>query len=115
MKRYIMASEIPNDIINQAVYHAESSGDKRGTTIDIPNHKIVIVFGTGTTEDDLDELFAKDIGLGDWFIQNGFDVSVETKDVEYLTKGTFNARAMRRDNAGNRRCLRNRLVMTVTW
>ena len=112
MKRYIKASEIPNDVMQQAIYHAESSGDKRGTVIDIPNHKIVITFGAGITGENL---FDTDIGLGDWFIKNGFDVSVETKDVEYLTKGTLNTRAMRRENAGNKRWLKNRLVMTITW
>lgn len=112
MKRYIRASEISKDIMDQAVYHAESSGDSRGTVIDIPNHKIVIVFGSGITKDGL---FDPEIGLGTWFVNNGFNVETEVKDVEYLTKGALNTRAMRRENAGNKRVLRNRVVMTITW
>lgn len=113
MKRYIKASEIPFDIIRQAEEQARSSGDSKGTIIDIPNHKIVIVFGAGVSDES--DLFDPEIGLGTWFIQNGFNVDTEVRDVEYLTKGTFNARAMRRENAGNRRVLKNRLVMTITW
>ena len=112
MKLYIRASQISNDIINQAIYHAESSGDSRGTIIDIPNRKIVLVFGAGVDEDGL---FDPEIGLGTWFTNNGFNVETEVKDVEYVTKGTLNTRAMRREGAGNKRVLRNRLVMTITW
>ena len=113
MKRYIRASEISNDILKQAIEHAESSGDSRGTVIDVPNHRIVIVFGAGITKDN--GVFDPEIGLGTWFIEHGFNVDAEVKDVEYLTKGTLNTRAMRRENVGNRRVLRNRLVMTITW
>ena len=112
MKRYIRATTISKDILDQAVYHAKSSGDSRGTVIDVPNHKIILVFGAGI---DREDLFDSEIGLGTWFIQNGFNVETEVKDVEYLTKGTLNTRAMRREGVGNKRVLRNRVVMTITW
>lgn len=110
MKRYIRASEIPTDVLNQAVYHAKSSGD-RGTIIDLDNHLMVIPFSSGTTKEDLFE----EGMLGDWFIQNGFKVDTEVRDFEYSTKGTFNPRSMTRYNAGNKRYLKNRVVLTITW
>lgn len=111
MKRYIKTSEIPFDIIHQAEEQARSSGDSKGTIIDIPNHTIVIVFGLGVTE----EMLREPGMLADWYIDHGFNVDIEVKDVDYITKGTLNYRSMTLENAGNKRTLRNRTVMTVTW
>ena len=53
--------------------------------------------------------------LADWYIDHGFNVDIEVKDVDYITKGSLNYRSMTLENAGNKRTLRNRTVMTITW
>ena len=55
------------------------------------------------------------MGLGTWFQNNGFDVKLERKDVEYTTKGEWlNYRGWQRSK-GHTANLRDRLVMTATW
>lgn len=109
MKRYIRAADIPDDVVNHARDLLESRADK-GSTIDIPNHRMEIVWFKGATESGLME----EGMMGDWLKQHGFDLSFEIKDVEYTTKGTFNPRSMSKYR-GHTAYLRNRLVMTVTW
>lgn len=77
---------------------------------DIDNHKIIIPFPSGVTEQDLMEPGM----LGEWFKTKGFDISFRKGDMEYQTKGNFNTASMRKEK-GHTAYLRNRLIMTVTW
>jgi hypothetical protein len=107
MKRYIRCTEIPKSTLDQAVEFAEGF---KGSTVDLANHRIVIPFGPDSTVE-----FVMDDGmLGKWFADNGFDISFEKRDVQYLTKGEFNTRSMIKYK-GRPAYLRNRLVMTATW
>lgn len=107
MKRYIKSSTISKSIVDQAVEFAEGF---KGSTVDLDNHIITIPFGSDSTVD-----FVMDDGmLGKWFEDNGFDISFEKRDVEYMTKGEFNPRSMTKYK-GRTAYLRNRLVMTATW
>ena len=107
MKQYIRSTTISDSVLNQAVDFARGF---KGNTVDLYNHLIVIPFESGATVDDL----MSDGMLGAWFQDNGFDISFEVKDVQYITKGTFNPRSMTK-YAGKVAYLRNRLVMTATW
>lgn len=107
MKRYIKSSTISDDILNQVVNFVEGF---KGSTVDLSNHVIMIPFRSDAT---IDEIMSEGM-LGDWFVSNGFDVSFEVKDVQYITKGEFNARSMTKYK-GRVAYLRDRLVMTVTW
>ena len=109
MKRYIRSSgDISYSTLKQAMDLVKCFNH---TEYDIDNHRIVVPLSPGNTEDEL----MQDGMLGKWLVDNGFDVSFTAGDFEYTTKGTFNARAMRKENAGNKRYLRNRLIMTITW
>ena len=107
MKRYIKCAEIPKSTLLQAIDFAEGF---KGSVVDTENHIIMIPFYSSSTES---ELMSEGM-LGRWFADNGFDVSFEKRDVEYTTKGDFNARSMIRYK-GRTAYLRNRLVMTATW
>lgn len=112
MKFYLNEStdkkEIDPEILWQARCHAVRF---RGATVDIDNHEIVIPLDKGATEE---ELF-NEYGLGTWFKDNGFDVSLDRRDVTYTTKGDWiNYRAITRSK-GHNATLRDRLVLTVTW
>ena len=107
MKRYIKCAEIPKSTLLQAIDFAEGF---KGSVVDLENHTIMIPFYSSSTES---ELMSEGM-LGRWFADNGFDVSFEKRDVEYTTKGDFNARSMTRYR-GRTAYLRNRLVMTATW
>lgn len=109
MKRYIRSSgDVSYTLLNQAMDMVKCFDH---TEYDIDNHRIVVPLSPGTTQDDI----MQEGMLGAWLVDNGFDLSFTTGDFEYLTKGTFNTRAMRRESAGNKRYLRNRTIMTITW
>ena len=109
MKRWIHSStEISPDILWQAQEFAKG---RKGAKVDLENHEIVIPFDKNSTEE---EIF-NEMGLGTWFQNNGFDVKLERKDVEYTTKGEWlNYRGWQRSK-GHTANLRDRLVLTVTW
>jgi len=109
MKRYIKST---NNISPELLMQTKDMlSCFKHTNFDIDNHRIVVPLYPGAIEDDL----MQEGMLGKWLVDNGFDVSFTTGDYEYLTKGRFNARAMRREGAGDKRYLRNRLIMTITW
>lgn len=65
----------------------------------------------GTSEEDV----MNEVGLGTWFQDNGFDIKLERKDVEYTTQDTWlNYRGWQRSK-GHQAMLRDRLVLTATW
>jgi len=99
--------EISGDILWQAYNHVKPF---KGATFDDENHKIIIPFPKGTTEEEL----MSDGMLGKWFVDNGFDISFETGDYEYATKGEFNPRSMTKYK-GRQAFLRDRLIATITW
>ena len=109
MKRYIRSSgDIPYPTLKEAMDMVK--GFDR-TEYDIDNHRIVVPLSPGITEDEI----MQEGMLGPWFIDHGFDLSFTTGDFEYITKGTFNTRAMRREGASSKKYLRNRTIMTITW
>ena len=109
MKRYIRSSDdISYALLKQAMDMVKCFDH---TEYDIANHRIVVPLSPRTTQDDI----MQEGMLGKWFVDNGFELSFTTGDFEYLTKGTLNTRAMRREGAGNKRYLRNRIIMTITW
>jgi len=109
MKRYIRSSgDISYTLLKQAMDMVKCFDH---TEYDIDNHRIVVPLSPGTTKDDI----MQEGMLGSWFVDHGFELSFTTGDFEYLTKGTLNTRAMRREGAGNKRYLRNRTIMTITW
>ena len=96
--------------IQLAIKHASTF---KGNTIDIENHIITIPFSAGRTEDDINELMESG-SLCNWYIENGFNVSFEVRDVEYMTKATVTSRSLIY-NKPRKAFLRNRLVATITW
>ncbi len=109
MKRYVRSSEtLSSTVLHQAIDMIKCFDH---TEYDVDNHRIVVPLSPGVTEDEL----MQDGMLGKWFVDHGFNLSFTVGNFEYTTKGTFNSRAMRRENAGNTRYLRNRLIMTITW
>lgn len=109
MKIYVSSSNnISSDLLNQAMDMVKCFDH---TEYDIDNHRIVVPLSSGITEDDI----MQEGMLGSWLTEHGFDVSFTVGDFEYLTKGTLNTRAMRREGVGNKRYLRNRTIMTITW
>lgn len=98
---------VSQQAIKKAVEFAESH---KGSVIDLDGHKIVIPFSKDSTEEDL----MSDGMLGKWFIDNGFDISFEKRDVEYVTKDKFSVRGMNRTK-GHKANLKDRLVGTITW
>ena len=114
MKRYIRATTIPDDVVKQARDYLEGSGDK-GSIIDIPNHRMEIVWYKGATEDKIMEEGC----MGDWLKQRGFNLSFEVKDVPYTTQSRTREGcrfgALGSNIPAHTAYLRNRLVMTVTW
>jgi hypothetical protein len=95
-------------ILKRAFEFAEN-GDK-GTVIDRENRIITLVCCKGATK----EMLMEEWGLGYWFIQNGFNVEFEQRDIEYTTKGTFDCHSCT-SYRGHKAYLRNRVVMTITW
>lgn len=109
MKIYVSGSaSISSDLLDRAMDMVKCFDH---TEYDIDNHRIVVPLSSGITEDDI----MGEGMLGAWLVDNGFDLSFTTGDFEYLTKGTLNTRAMHREGAGNKRYLRNRTIMTITW
>lgn len=109
MKIYVSSSDnISYDVLKRAMDMVKCFDH---TEYDIDNHRIVVPLSSGTTEDDV----MSEGMLGSWLAENGFNLSFTVGDFEYLTKGTLNTRAMRREGAGNKRYLRNRTIMTITW
>lgn len=98
---------VSQQAIDQAIKFANGF---KGSVVDLNNHTIIIPFSKDSTEEDL----MSDGMLGKWFVDNGFDVSFEKKDVEYTTKDKFSTRSMNRTK-GHSAYLRNRLVATITW
>ena len=96
------------DILKRAFEYA-GGGDK-GTTIDRENQVITYVCCKGATQ----RMLTEEGMLGDWFIKNGFNVDFEVRDVEYVTKGTFDYHSVT-NYRGHKAYLRNRTVMTITW
>ena len=107
MKLYIRSSISP-DIISQAENLIKSL---KGSYVDRENHEIVVVFPPHATKEQvMDEGM-----LGKWFVDHGFDVSFEVKDVEYQTQGEWtNYRGWVREKP-HTAYLRNRLVLTARW
>lgn len=94
--------------LKKAFEYAE--GGEKGTTIDKENHIITFVCCKGATR----TMLTEEGMLGDWFIKNGFGVTFEQRDVEYMTKGTFDCHSCT-NYRGHKAYLRNRIVMTITW
>ena len=79
--------------------------------VDLDNKQMIIPFDKGITEEDV----MSECGLGQWFVDNGFDISFVVGDYEYTTKAKFiNYRGLVMDK-GHKAFLRNRLIATVTW
>ena len=97
-----------DEILKRAVEFAEKG--EKGTTIDLENRRIVFVMWKNVTEE---KLMAEEM-LGDWYKKNGFNLAFEVRDVEYMTKGTFDAHSCT-NYRGHKAYLRNRTVMTITW
>ena len=85
----------------------------RCNTIDIEKHIITIPFSPSVNESAIPVLMSG-IGIGKWYADNGFNISFETRDVEYMTKPIFETRSMT-SYKGHKAYLRNRLVATITW
>lgn len=108
MKRYIRATTISNDILKQAIQFAEGF---KCCKIDRDNHIIIIPLDANMSY----ETFMKPGMIGDWFLQNGFDIEWSHGDVEYTTQPEWrNSRGWNRDS-GHKAYLRNRDIATITW
>ena len=105
--KIIKENHIPENIIRKAVEFVEKL---KGSTGDLDNHVITIVFPSGVTKEEI----MQEGMLGNWFVKNGFNVSCEVKDVEYMTKGDTDWKRLYKAK-GNKAWLRNRTVATVTW
>ena len=97
-------------IILLAINYAEKF---KGYTINTDKKIITIPFSAGRSKDDIQELMQPG-SLCNWYVENGFNVSFEVRDVEYTTKPIFNTRSMT-GYRGHTAFLRNRLVATITW
>ena len=97
-----------DEILRRAIQFAEYAD--KGTTIDRDNHLIIFVCWKGTTEQ---QLMAEEM-LGDWYVKNGFTVEFEVRDVEYITKPTYDAHSCT-TYRGHKAYLRNRTIMKITW
>ena len=95
-------------ILNKAIYHAE---EIKHSKIDTENHIIEIPFGSSVTKEDL----LSEGMLGEWYKNNGFDISFRKGDYEYQTKGNWLNYRARTRSKGHTAYLRNRLILTVTW
>ena len=113
MKRWIHAStEISAEILWKAQEFAKRF---KGAKVDLENNEIVIPFDKNATENATEDEIFNELGLGTWFKDNGFDVQLERKDVEYTTKGEWlNYRGWQRSK-GHPAMLRDRLVLTARW
>ncbi len=112
MKFYLSEDTNKKEIDQETLWQAQKFAETfKGHKIDLENHEIVIPFMKGTSESDV----MNEIGLGTWFKDNGFDIQLERKDVEYTTKGEWtNYRGWERSK-GHPAVLRDRLVLTATW
>lgn len=99
-----------NTVLELAIKYASNF---KGSFADTENHIITVPFSAGRTKDDIPELMQSG-SLCNWYIENGFNLSFEVRDVEYTTKPTFNTRSMT-SYRGHTAFLRNRLVATITW
>ena len=99
---------ITNTVLYQAYAFAQNH---KGFIADMDNKHIEVPFDKGVTE----ELVMEEGMLGRWFVDNGFSVKFEVKDVAYNTKGSWvnYSGAVRSD--GHVAYLRNRLVAIVEW
>lgn len=97
-------------IIMLAIEYAKNF---KGFTVNTDKHIITIPFSAGRTKDDIPELMEAG-SLCKWYVDNGFNISFEVRDVEYTTKPIFNTRSMT-GYRGHTAYLRNRLVATITW
>ena len=99
---------LTDETLKRAFAFAEG-GDK-GTTIDKVNRVITYVCDKHVTV----SMLMDDEMLGDWFVKNGFKVAFERRDVEYITKGTYDSHSCT-SYRGHKAYLRDRIVMTITW
>ena len=97
-----------DEVLKRAFELAEN-GDK-GTVIDRENRVITLVCCKGATERMLMEEWA----IGYWFAVHGFGIRLERRDVEYITKPTFDCHSCT-SYRGHKAYLRDRVVMTITW
>ena len=97
-----------DEILKKAFELAEN-GDK-GTVIDRENKIITLVCCKGATE----RMLMEEGMLGHWLVMHGFALRLERRDVEYMTKGTFDCHSCT-SYRGHKAYLRNRVVMTITW
>ena len=94
--------------LNEAIDFVKN---RKGVSIDIENKVIVVPFSSDMSEE---VLMGKGM-IGEWFEQNGFNISFERRDVEYTTKPRWINRKGMSMSDGHKAFLRNRLVMTATW
>lgn len=104
MKRCIKCTTVTND----AIWEAERFANQyKHSIIDLQNHSIIVPLGTGSRESDL----MSPTGWGKYLQNLGFNVSLKRGDFEYETQ----------DNRScgftdfNKRYLRNRLIVSITW
>lgn len=99
---------LAQEVINQGIDFVKTLPH---TDIDLENHKIVVPFSKGTTEEDL----MQEGMLGYWFVNHGFNVFFEYGDYEYTTKPTWTNYKGWNRASGHTAYLRNRTIMTITW
>lgn len=100
-----------NTVSSLDVYNAVVFADKmQGSFVDEANKIINIPFGPRTKEKDV----SGPLGTATYFRNQGFNVTFETRDVEYKSKTRGSIRRGF-DEGGRIRYLRNRLVMTLRW
>ena len=78
--------------------------------VDALNRTMIVPMHKGSSE----EALCGEHGLVTWLVDNGFNVEMKRGDFEYITKGDFNTRAMRRTNV-HKAYLRDRVILTITW
>ena len=106
MKIYLKAnSDISKDSLLEAMRFANQY---KRSIIDKSNHIIIVPLNPGSREDDL---MNPNGGWGAYLQSLGFNIAIERGDFEYET---FDNRQCGFTNS-NKRYLRNRLIMTITW
>ena len=83
----------------------------KGAKVDIDSRTIILPCSKGITEEEL----LWDGMLGKYFMDCGFNVSFETMDIEYTTKGKWINYTGCVFEKGHTAWLRNRLCMILKW
>lgn len=108
MKRCIVAATVSEDSIRELLRYAN---DFKQSIIDRDHNKVVIPLDKGMSQENM----MSDWGMGTKLVNEGFNVSFEQGDFEYVSKATYYSFGGGLNRVPKKSYLRNRVIMTVTW